>query len=102
MNDLPLGDMSASNPAVLPTKGAGKAVEVDVPEAEKEEFEQWLRGVWREKDILIEKFLNTGSFVEDPRTEVHIPLKLRKKREVLNAYTFFAPAFIVWVMSKLV
>lgn len=99
-SDLPLGDMSGSNPSVLPTGSDGKVVEIDVPEAEKEKFEEWLRSVWREKDILIAKFLETGSFVDDPQTQVEIPVALRRKRECLNAYTFFGHSLIIWILAN--
>lgn len=100
MNDVPLGDMTASNSGVLPGKTNAQAVEVDIPEAEKDKFEGWLWSVWREKDILITKFLDTGSFVDDKETELEIPLKLRYKREAVDTYTFYLPQLFRWVSGK--
>lgn len=96
-----MGDMTSSNPDVLPRKSNKQAVEVDIPDAEKVGFEEWLQSLWREKDAAMEKFLNTGSLVDDPTTELKIPLKLRNAGEVVNAYTFFAPALLFWALSKL-
>lgn len=100
-SEVPLGDVTSSNPDVLPRNDAAQTVEVDVPDVEKAKFEEWVQNVWREKDVLMGKFLDTGSFVDDPATELEIPLKLRNTGEAVNAYTFFAPALVFWVLSKI-
>ena len=38
----------------------GKASEVDIPEAEREAFELWLRNLWREKDRFVDHFVKTA------------------------------------------
>lgn len=76
-SDVPIGDISATNPRVLPQK-KGKAVETEVPEDEKEAFDWWLRELWREKDSMMVRYLETGSFAEEG-SEVVIPVKLRRR-----------------------
>lgn len=97
-SDVPLGDLSSSNPTVLPNGSATSAVEIEVPEAEKVIFEEWLRGIWREKDQLMAKYLDTGSFVSEDVVE--IPLQLRSKHEILDAFCFFTPAMLGWTWTK--
>lgn len=38
----------------------------DIPVDDEEAFNQWLYGVWKEKDDLMEKYYQTGSFASDP------------------------------------
>jgi len=74
--DVPIGDISATNPNVLPQK-KGEAVETEVPDDEKEAFDGWLGGLWREKDSMMARYLETGSFAEEGGKEVVIPVRLR-------------------------
>ncbi|PCH33504.1 acyltransferase-domain-containing protein [Wolfiporia cocos MD-104 SS10] len=97
--EVPIGDTSAANPNVLPN-GSAKAQEIDIPETEREKFELWLRDLWREKDTLIANYLETGALV-DPAKQIEIPLQLRSKREVLDAFCFFMPAAVFWALWKL-
>ncbi|KAI0785985.1 acyltransferase-domain-containing protein [Abortiporus biennis] len=98
--EVPIGDISSMSSETLPNKSS-KSVEVEIPDIEKDKFDVWLRDLWREKDQRMSLFLATGSLVEDPKREVKIPLALRRKREVLDAFAFFIPAFIGWVYSHL-
>ncbi|KII93343.1 hypothetical protein PLICRDRAFT_171111 [Plicaturopsis crispa FD-325 SS-3] len=98
-NDVPIGDISNSNPSVLPTdKSSNQKVEVDFPERDKQKFDVWLRELWREKDRLITKFHETGSFASGtPQAEkasVEVPLRLKSQREVLDAFCFFLVAVV--------
>ncbi|TFK57392.1 acyltransferase-domain-containing protein [Heliocybe sulcata] len=95
-SEVPLGDLSSTNPKVLPN---GSAVEIDVPEAEKVAFEDWLRERWRDKDQLMAKYLDTGSFASQDVVEV--PVQLRSQREILDAFCFFMPAMLGWTWSKI-
>ncbi|KAL1952116.1 hypothetical protein VTO73DRAFT_1265 [Trametes versicolor] len=103
--EVPIGDVSASNPNALPSSGAGtSAVEVDIPEAEREAFELWLRDLWREKDRLMGRFLDTGSLdapsASGKPVEITVPLRLKHGYEVLDAFCFFVPAVAGWAWSK--
>jgi len=100
-SDVPLGDLSSTNPKLLPNgSGTKQAIEIDVPEAEKLAFEDWLREIWREKDQLMAKYLDTGSFVSS-KDAVEIPLELRSRREILDAFCFFMPATFGWTWTKI-
>jgi len=77
-HNVPIGDISASNPNVLPQK-QGEAVETEVPDDEKEAFDGWLRNLWREKDTMMARYLETGSFAEGGAKEVVIPVRLRRR-----------------------
>ena len=76
--DVPIGDISATNPNMLPQKN-GEAIETEVPEDEKEMFDVWLRDLWREKDSMMVRYLENGSFAEEGGKEVVVPVKLRSR-----------------------
>jgi len=97
--DVPIGDISATNPNVLPQHKGG-AVETEVPEDEKEAFDGWLRDIWREKDSMIVRYLETGSFAEEGEKEVVIPVELRSRWEALTPFGFFIPDVVVWARGK--
>jgi len=97
-HEVPIGDISATNPNVLPQK-KGEAVETEVPEDEKEAFDGWLKDLWREKDVLMVRYLETGSFAEGGK-EVVIPVKLRSRWEALTPFGFFVPDVIGWARGK--
>lgn len=104
--DVPIGNMSSSNPTVVPKSSSStnaQAVEVEFPEEEKTTFDLWLRELWREKDGLIMRYHETGSFTAegDVTKAVDIPLKLRRKREVADAFCFFIPAMLGYIWTKL-
>jgi len=93
IDDLPALASKASNSAKN---------EVDIPEEEKETFDTWLRDLWGEKDEAITKYYETGTLgvvPEDP-TVVEIPLQLRRKREILDAFCFFFPAGIAYLWGR--
>jgi len=96
--DVPIGDVSTSNPTVIPRGQAnGHAVEVDFPEDDKTKFDVWLRELWRDKDNFITRFHQTP--YEAPTIE--IPLELRHKREIPDAFGFFLPALFGFVSANL-
>lgn len=97
--EVPIGDISASNPDVLP-QNKGAAIETDVPEDEKEAFDEWLRDLWREKDGMMVRYLETGSFAEEGEKEVVIPVKLRSRWEALTPFGFFIPDVVDWARGK--
>lgn len=94
--------------------------EMDLASKEAVAFEHWLRNLWREKDALIDRFLATGSFAERPKAiardsgvsvdhhtdsmdippklGVEVPVELRSKWEIPDAFALFAPvlAWAVW------
>lgn len=98
--DMPVGDLSASG---LNTDVADQdAVEVDIPDEEKARFDLWLRNLWKEKDEAIARYHEAGTLNSPPEGSmtVDIPLKLRRKREVLDAFCFFFPAGIMYLLGK--
>ena len=98
--DVPIGDISATNPNVLP-QNKGNGVETEVPEDEKEAFDEWLRGLWREKDPMMVRYLEAGTFAEEGEKEVVIPVKLRSGWEALAPFGFFAPDVVGWARGKM-
>lgn len=96
---VPVGDISATNPNVLP-QNKGEAIETEVPEDEKEAFDGWLRDLWREKDSMIVRYLETGSFAEEGEREVVIPVKLRNRWEALTPFGFFIPDVVGWARGR--
>lgn len=100
--EVPIGDISASNSHAVPNGSAkDQAVEIEIPESERTVFDLWLRDLWREKDKRMSKFIETGSLAHDGQERLEIPLKLKRKREVLDAFCFFIPALIGWTWTKL-
>jgi hypothetical protein len=103
--EVPIGDVSTSKANVaLKGRPSEHAVEVDFPDDEKEKFDLWLRKLWQDKDDLIVKFHEKGSFAAGKPYEtasVVIPLELRHKREIPDAFCFFLPALLGFVAAKL-
>ncbi|KAG7099415.1 hypothetical protein E1B28_001268 [Marasmius oreades] len=98
--DVPIGDLSTTNPSTLPGPSRERAVEVDVLEKEKVTFDLWLRELWTEKDKSISQFLDTGKFsISTPPVE--IPLRLRRNKEVFDAFCFFLPFALIYAVRKL-
>ncbi|OCH96558.1 hypothetical protein OBBRIDRAFT_787114 [Obba rivulosa] len=97
--EVPIGNLSSSRSDNLPNGSSNHAVEVDIPSAERDGFELWLRDRWREKDVLMARYLETGSFA-DAQELVKIPLEIRQKREILNLFCFFLPALFGWAYSR--
>lgn len=106
-HEVPIGDLSASDPSKLPhgtrksTSPQSEAVETDIPQAEKERFDLWLRDLWRAKDEDMARYLKAGSFVPDESQQFEIPIALKRKREALDAFCFFVPAVLGWAFSRL-
>jgi hypothetical protein len=101
--DVPIGDTSRSisripnsDPSYVQMVGA------DVPEDEREAFDVWLRNRWTEKDQLMQRFHDIGSFSSslDKYPEINVPLQLRHKREVLDAFGFFIPAIVGYAWTQ--
>ncbi|KIY65512.1 hypothetical protein CYLTODRAFT_424273 [Cylindrobasidium torrendii FP15055 ss-10] len=95
--DIPIGNLSAAQPSGLPKASDSNTVELDIPENEKTIFDTWLRALWTDKDASIEKFYGPTSF-EGP--SVDIPIKLRRRREYLDAFCFFVPAAIGYLTER--
>lgn len=99
---VPVGDLSAGIPSTTPVNQRRAQIkEVDIPEDEKEQFDVWLRELWQEKDNSMTRFSESTSFSSHEARAVEIPLKLRRKREILDAFCFFLPAGIVYSWNKL-
>jgi hypothetical protein len=79
-------------------------VEVDIPPKEKEDFDIWLRELWELKDEDMERFLDTGGFKikeADMTPLVIIPVELRHRSEILEAFCLFWPASIAYLWRRL-
>jgi len=77
--------------------------DVEITEGEKEKFDVWLRELWQEKDESITRFLETGSFFKGRQATpgVEIPLKLRRKREILDAFCLFLPVCACYLWGRI-
>ncbi|KAI0321680.1 acyltransferase-domain-containing protein [Amylostereum chailletii] len=99
-SEVPIGN-------VLKKKSTDSLVaSAEVAEVGKDEqqiFDLWVRELWTQKDQFMERFLNTGTFSPDLETspEVVIPLRPRKRREVLDAFCFFVPATAGYVWARI-
>ena len=90
--DVPIGNISKS---ILSNGSANNLAEHDLSEREKDIFDLWLRKLWAEKDSYITQFLETGATFNKQKP-VEVPLKLRKHREIVEAYCFFAPVLVAY------
>ncbi|RDB29090.1 putative acyltransferase CST26 [Hypsizygus marmoreus] len=97
---IPIGNMSANPSRNLVDAPNEHSPEVDIPEQEKVEFDVWLRELWQEKDEGLTRFFETASF-GSCHAPVDIPLRLRRKREFLDAFCFFLPAAGGYLWKKL-
>jgi len=89
--DVPIGNISSG---MSKTQPSGDIPGVDLPEDERQAFDVWLRDRWIEKDRLIQRFHDTGTFSSslDKYPEIDVPLELRHMREVFGIFLFFIPA----------
>jgi len=101
--DVPIGHIPRDTSSTLSNGFPhGQILQVDVPEDERLAFDVWLRDRWFEKDKLFQRFHDTGSFSPslDEYPEIHVPLQLRHKREVLHAFGFFIPALVGYAWNQ--
>uniref|UniRef100_A0A8H8CPN0 Phospholipid/glycerol acyltransferase domain-containing protein n=1 Tax=Psilocybe cubensis TaxID=181762 RepID=A0A8H8CPN0_PSICU len=98
---VPIGNLSGTTSAATPDPKSKRIVEVDIPSDEKEVFDIWLRKLWQEKDDGMDKFFETGSLASKGAPTVEIPLRLRRKREILDAFCFFWPASVAYLWGRL-
>ena len=95
--DVPIGNISES---IVSNGSANNPAEHDLSEREKGTFDIWLRRLWSEKDGYITKFLETGT-TPNKQKPVEIPLELRSRSEIAEAYCFFAPLLIAYWWKRL-
>ena len=81
---------------------------VDIPLESQAVFDEWLHGQWRQKDALLESYLDTGRFpgeesaihgsaVKSPEDNfIETEVKLAKWWELFNAYRILASFFLVF------
>jgi hypothetical protein len=100
--DVPIGDISGTNPAVTPNGSNHEPVEVDFPDQEKTVFDEWLRKLWMDKDEFITTFHRLNGFPSGHHGTVEIPLELGSKWEIPEAFCFLAPVAIYVLWSRLV
>jgi hypothetical protein len=102
---VPIGNLTTASVAASPDPQARRTVEVDIPAMEKEVFDNWLRELWESKDEDMERFLDTGSFKVNEKSNVtpvvKIPVELRHRKEILDAFCFFWPAGIAYLWRRL-
>ncbi|TDL28355.1 acyltransferase-domain-containing protein [Rickenella mellea] len=100
---VPIGDLTTSTGKSLEKTKTGvadpEAVEVDIPEHERAEFETWLRDLWKVKDRRMDEFVSKGSFTA--KEAFDIPLKLRSKREIPYAFCYFGPVILGYLWLRL-
>lgn len=101
--EVPVGDIASASGAKTPEPDAKHAVEVDIPEKEKEDFEIWLRKLWTEKDTDMDRYLETNSFASKKVSTpwIDIPVALKSNWEILHAFCFFWPAGMAYVWGKI-
>ena len=103
--DVPIGDLSKKQTSVSNGTANDHNIEVEIPTKEKEKFDIWLRELWQEKDQFITQFLKTGrgdkEYEQGESAAVSIPLRLHRKREMLDAFCFFLPAAAGYVWDKI-
>jgi hypothetical protein len=102
--DVPIGNIPRSiSGTPLDGRSREEVLGVEVPEDERQTFDVWLRGRWLEKDQLMQRFHDSGSFSSplDKYPEIGLPLQLRHKREVFDAFFFFLPALLGYAWTKL-
>ncbi|KAH0838470.1 acyltransferase-domain-containing protein [Lanmaoa asiatica] len=95
--DVPIGNTPGS---IVSNGSANNSAEPNLSEREKDIFDIWLRKLWSEKDDYITKFLETGTAPSKQRP-VEIPLELRKRAEIAEAYCFFAPLLMACWWKRL-
>ena len=103
--DVPVGEVARGSESSSATPNGNThvqkaAAEAEVPEAEREAFDEWLRNLWGAKDRNMETYLRTGSFVDDSSLQTEVPLAVRSSRDILDAYCFFVPAVGAYLLSK--
>ncbi|KAF8912857.1 hypothetical protein CPB84DRAFT_472397 [Gymnopilus junonius] len=102
-NGVPIGNLVGTSSAGTPDPKAKHIVEVDIPSDEKKVFDVWLRKLWQEKDEGMDKFFERDNFNSNgtPMSPIEIPLRLRRKREILDAFCFFWPASVAYLWGRL-
>lgn len=95
--DVPIGNISES---IISNRSANSPAKSDLSEHDKAIFDIWLRKLWSEKDDYITKFLETGP-APKKQNPVEIPLELRKRSEIAEAYCFFAPLLMAYWCKRL-
>lgn len=102
-NGVPIGNLVGTSSAGTPDPKAKHIMEVDIPSDEKEVFDVWLRKLWQEKDEGMDKFFerDTLDSKDKPMPPIEIPLRLRRKWEILDAFCFFWPASVAYLWGKL-
>jgi len=102
-DNVPIGNLAGASGNRTPDRNAKHIVEVDIPTDEKDVFDVWLRKLWQEKDEAMDRFCETKTFQSDDNStpSIEIPLKLRRKRETLDAFCFFWPACVAYLWGRL-
>jgi Acyltransferase C-terminus len=101
--EVPIGDVSSSDSSIpSQDSNASSVLEVDVPESEREVFDLWVRNLWQDKDRLISRFHETGTFSPSLETspELSIPVELRHPHDLLDPLFFFVPVVARFIWTK--
>ena len=102
---VPIGDLAGAGAyGVSETeRRAKRVVEIDIPGEEKDVFDLWLRRLWQEKDDAMDRFFAADSLAAKDATApvVEIPVALRRRREILDAFCFFWPAGVAYLWGRI-
>ncbi|KAF4622983.1 hypothetical protein D9613_001976 [Agrocybe pediades] len=101
VNAVPIGNLAGTSQSTTPDPKAKRTVEVDIPSDEKDVFDVWLRKLWEEKDDSMDNFFTSQSLAPAAAPSIDIPLRLRRKREILDAFCFFWPASFAYLWGRL-
>ncbi|KAF8649789.1 hypothetical protein AX16_005555 [Volvariella volvacea WC 439] len=94
MSQVPIG-----NHATQPLTNSKDQVEI--PEDEKTVFDVWLRKLWKEKDDYVTSFFEQQAAGKPKTAAAEIPVRLRRLQDVLDAFCFFGPAALGYVVRRL-
>ena len=76
--DVPIGTQAVDERA---SREETTSAAINSTAEEKKEFDDWLLQRWREKDDMLDNFVNTGSLVSG-RRYIDVPIQLRTTREL--------------------
>src|ERR1700722_8858835 len=104
-SEVPIGS-SKDSPIDSARSRRTQPDDIEFSEEERTRFDLWLRELWQDKDQLISRFHETGTFVSETtkfeNSDVVIPMELRRKRDFLDAFCFCGPAIAGYIWAKFI
>lgn len=96
VKDVPIGNIDNTDDNGQPN---------DATPDEKRTFETWLCERWREKDTLMARYVEDGSFVassvELRARRVEIPVQLRRAHEIGRAFSWGLPILFIYALVQI-